>query len=139
MQHNRARNSPTKGPLPAKQESAALSLAAGMTQETAAEESGAGVRTIKTWLATRPVFRSRIRFLRAEMTNRALGRLTDQMVSAATTLGYLSVHATSESTRLSAARAVIELGTRLRETVELEERIAALESHQSPCDFEIEP
>ena len=33
-----------------------------------------------------------------------------------------------ETVRLGAARAVIEMGTRLREAVELEERIASLES-----------
>lgn len=38
--------------------------------------------------------------------------------------------AKSEAVRLSAARAVIELGTKLRESVELEERISALESGQ---------
>ena len=66
------------------------------------------------------------------MTTRALGKLTDRMVSAADTLGYLSQKAKSETVRLSAARAVLELGTKLRESIELEERIAELESDQSP-------
>jgi hypothetical protein len=57
------------------------------------------------------------------------------MASAADTLASLSQEAASESVRLSAARAVLELGTKLRESIELEERIAALESEQSPTSF----
>jgi hypothetical protein len=37
--------------------------------------------------------------------------------------------ATPPSTRLGAARAVLELAVKFRETVELEERLAALEQH----------
>jgi hypothetical protein len=57
------------------------------------------------------------------------------MASAADTLASLSQEAVSESVRLSAARAVLELGTKLRESIELEERIAVLESDQSPTRF----
>ena len=42
-------------------------------------------------------------------------------------MSHLSRKGKSETVRLSAARAVLELGTKLRESVELEERIAALE------------
>lgn len=61
------------------------------------------------------------------MTARAMGRLVDSMASAAETLGFLSRKGKSEMVRLSAARAVIELGLKLRETVEMEHRLAALE------------
>ena len=117
--------------LSPKQEAAALALASGCTLREAARESGAGERTIKTWMATRSGFTQRITELRAEMTSRALGRLVDGMVSAADTLGYLCRKGKSEMVRLSAARAVLELGNKLRETVELEERIAALEANQT--------
>ena len=66
------------------------------------------------------------------MTQRALGTLVDQMVSAADTLGYLCRKGKSEMVRLTAARSILELGTKLRETVELEERIANLEGGQPP-------
>jgi hypothetical protein len=98
--------------------------------QKAAQESGAGVRTIKTWTATLPAFTRRIAELRSEMTSRALGRLVDSMTSAAATLDYLCRKGKSEMVRLSAARAVLELGQKLRESVELEERIAALEGKQ---------
>jgi len=51
-------------------------------------------------------------------------------LASAGTLGYLCRKGKSEMVRLSAARAVLELGTKLRENVELEVRIAALESRQ---------
>ena len=130
MKLETALSSPVGSVLTAKQEAAALSLAAGATQEEAAEESGAGHRTIKTWLANHPAFVWRIQELRAEMTARALGRLVENMVSAVDTLGYLSRKGKSESVRLNAARAVLEMGTKLRESVELEQRITELESRQ---------
>jgi hypothetical protein len=127
-----ALNGPENGVLSPKQEAAALALAAGRTQDQAARASGAGTRTIKTWVATVPAFGRRVTELRAEMTSRALGRLVDGMASAADMLGFLSRKGKSEMVRLSAARAVLELGSRLRESVELEKRIAALETNEAP-------
>ena len=77
-----------------------------------------------------PAFGRRVAELRAEMTARALGRLADGMAGAAETLGYLSRKGKSETVRLGAARAILELGNKLREAVELESRIAALETGQ---------
>lgn len=124
-----APNGPGYTELNPKQEAAALALSAGLTVGEAARRSGAGERTIKTWTATCPAFARRVTQLRSEMTGRALGRLVDGMAFAADALRKL-LTAKSESVRLSAARAVLELGTKLRESVELEERIAALESGQ---------
>src|SRR5262245_47232421 len=128
MKPETARIGPETRHLTPKQESAALALAAGRTQDEAAAESGAGARTIKTWLVVQPRFARPIQELRAVMTSRALGRLVDGMVSAADTLGYLCRKGKSGMVRLSAARAVLELGTKLRESIELEERLAALEA-----------
>lgn len=125
-----APNGPSNGTLSPRQEAAALALATGCTLPEAARESGAGERTIKTWTATLPAFTRRIAELRTEMTSRALGRLVDGMASAADTLGYLSRRAKSEQVRLGAARALIELGVKMRESVEMEARIAALEGNQ---------
>ncbi|HVT97320.1 MAG TPA: hypothetical protein VHE33_07405 [Acidobacteriaceae bacterium] len=107
-----------------------MSLASGCTIEVAARECGAAVRTVKLWLADVPGFRRRVEGLRSEMTSQALGRLIDNMASASDSLGYLSRKGKSEMVRLSAARAVIELGCKLRETVELAERVAKLEAAQ---------
>ena len=132
MRPETAPNGPGNGTLTPKQEAAALALAAGQPLRVAARGSGAGERTIKTWTATVPAFGRRVSELRAEMTSRALGRLADNMASAAETLGFLSRKGKSEMVRLSAARAVLELGNKLRESVELEERISALEAGQKP-------
>lgn len=124
-----ARNGPVTGLLTPKQEAVALALAAGCPIVEAARKAGAGERTVKTWRNTNPAFDRRVTELRGEMTSRALGRLADGMAAAAQTLRRL-LNAESETVRLSAARAVLEFGVRLRETVELEDRIAALEGMQ---------
>jgi hypothetical protein len=129
--HETARKCTATRKLSPKQEAAAVALASGCTIEVAARECSAAVRTIKTWLADVPEFRQRIDGLRADMTKQALGRLVDSMTSAADTLGYLSRKAKSENVRLNAARAVLEMGVKMRETVELEERLAALEQAQA--------
>jgi hypothetical protein len=101
-----------------------LALAAGQTVRDAARSAGIGERT-----ATRRVadldFRRRVAELRAEMVSRALGKLADGMADAADTLRQLLRG--RDSVRLSAARALLELGNKLRESVELEQRIKALE------------
>jgi hypothetical protein len=124
-----APDGPVSGDLSPKQEAAALALAAGHPLRVAAKQSGAGARTIKTWTATVPAFGRRVAELRAEMTARAVGRLADGMSFAADTLRKL-LTAKSETVRLGAARAVLEIGNKLRESIELEERITALEAGQ---------
>ncbi len=52
--------------------------------------------------------------------------MADGMADAAAKLREL-LTAESESVRLGAARALLELGTKLRDSVELEARLAALE------------
>ena len=130
MKKKRPLNAPDS-PLSAKQEIAALALAGGKTQAQAAKKCGAGTRTIKTWLASKPEFSQRVQQLRTELTVRALGVLTDSTVSAARTLDELCSFGESENVRLSSARAIIELGTKLREHVEFEKRISTLEAEHS--------
>jgi hypothetical protein len=113
------------GALSPKQESIALILAGGTALRVACRKDGVGETTVKRWLKD-PVFVHRVTELRSEMTNRALGRLCDGMALAADALRKL-LSAESESVRLGAARAVLELGTKLRESVELEQRVTALE------------
>lgn len=60
------------------------------------------------------------------MTHRAMGRLADISTKAVDTLEAL-LGAESDSVKLGAARIILEAGTRLREIVELEERLAELE------------
>jgi hypothetical protein len=46
------------------------------------------------------------------------------MTAGAVTLRHLCLNARSETVKLGAARSLMELGVKLRETVELEQRIA---------------
>jgi len=114
--------------LAPKREAVALALASGSTLENAAKKAGVGTTTVKTWL-TSDGFVRRVQQLRAEMTTRAMSKLIDGMSFAASTLREL-LSADSEQVRLSAARSVIELACKLRDTVELEQRLAALEARR---------
>jgi transposase-like protein len=109
----------------AKREAVALALASGKTAKAAAAECGVGERTVGLWLAD-DAFRRRVGALRGEMVARATGRMADGMTEAADQLREL-LTAESESVRLGAARSLLELGVKLRESTELEERLADLE------------
>jgi HEAT repeat protein len=109
-----------------------LALAAGQTARDAAQAAGIGERTAARRMAD-PAFRTRVSQLRGEMVTRALGRLADGMAEAAETVRAL-LQAESESVRLGAARSLLELGNKLRESVELEERLAALEGRLAEGD-----
>jgi hypothetical protein len=113
-----------------RQEAVALALAAGYTIEAAAPRGQCAVPTVKGWLATQPAFKRRIAELRAEMTERALGKLADAMSEAADTLVRLCVRGKTEGIRLKAAEALLTHAVKLRESVELHERIRALEEER---------
>jgi hypothetical protein len=108
-----------------------LALAAGRTVREAAELAGVGERTVTRRLAD-PDFRRQVAEARSAMMDRALGKLADATSDAVATLKDL-LDAASETARLGAAKSILELSTKLRETVELEQRIAALESQRPPA------
>jgi hypothetical protein len=110
------------------QEAVALDLATGSTIAEAARKHKVGMRKIKPWNQS-PAFLRPVGELRAEMTSRALGRLTDAMAGAADTLRNL-LKSKSDTVKLGAARAMLEMGLKVREATELEERIAALENEK---------
>jgi len=103
-----------------------MALACGATVEAAARKANVSVPTVYRRLQD-PEFTQRLTKLRAEMVQRTAGSLTAAGMEAIKTLLALLQASYSGSVRLGAARAVLELGVRLRESVELEERIAALE------------
>ncbi len=104
-----------------------LALACGASAENAAQKAGVSVRTVYRRLAE-PAFRAEVDGVRAEMVRRTAGMLTAAGVASLKTFTTLQESAVSESVRLGAARAIIELGCKLRESVELTERLAALEA-----------
>ena len=107
-------------------QAAVLALASGETAASAARKAGVTERTIHCWRQD-DAFRREVTQARADMFSRALGSIAEGSASGALVLRQLALKAKSESVKLSAARALLELGPRLRESVELEERLRALE------------
>jgi hypothetical protein len=113
-----------------KRERVALLLAEGKAIKAAAAEAGIGERTAYTWLAD-PRFQNHISDLRGRMVDTALGRLTDAATKAVDTLVGL-LDDGRDTVRLRAAFGILDSMARLREHVEFERRIAALEAdHES--------
>jgi hypothetical protein len=102
-----------------------VALAAGATIRDAAKQAGVSEKTAHRRAAS-PDFQKRVSEARTQMVQRAVGMLSEASTEAVTTLRGL-LDAESESVRLGACRAIVELGTRLRESEELERRIACLE------------
>ena len=100
-------------------------LAAGLTVRDTAEKAGVAERTVYRALADTE-FRSRVQSVRSTLFGQTLNKIASTGATAAQTLQDL-LGAQSESVRLGAARSVLELGSRLRENIELEERLTALE------------
>jgi hypothetical protein len=109
-------------------EALAVALAAGQTLRAAATAAGIGERTATRRWAD-PGFRRRVVELRAEAVARATGKLADGMAEAADVLRQLLDADTPPAVRLGACRAMLELAVKLRESVEMEERLQALENH----------
>jgi hypothetical protein len=107
-------------------ESLIVALASGKSNAQAAREAGCSVRTVQRRLSD-PEFSRRVSEARGEMFGRAVGMLADATASAVETLKGL-LKAQSETIQLGAARCILEMGPKLRESTELAERISALES-----------
>jgi hypothetical protein len=118
---------------PRQNEPLVIALARGVSHAQASRECGVSARTITRRLSD-PAFRHRVQAARGVLVERATALLTGSMSLAALTLRRL-LKADSEQVRLMAARSVLELGTKLRESVELEDRLSALEQqieHKHP-------
>ena len=90
-------------------------IEAGVSERTVCrrlEDSGFRLELSKAW---------------AQLVSQAIGMTSKNAASAVDTLVEL-LSAESETVRLGAARAILEVGTRLRESAELEERLGHPES-----------
>jgi hypothetical protein len=103
-----------------------MALACGATVEAAAQKAGLSEATAYRRLKD-PAFQKRLRDLRADMLQRTAAMLTAASGEAVKTLLVLLKDSVSAATRLGAARAILEIGMKVRETAELEQRIASLE------------
>jgi hypothetical protein len=107
------------------EEALVLALASGAMVEDAAERCGIDVKAVRRKVAA-PKFRERVRAARAELTERTCGLLTAAGVEAVQVLSRLMAGG-PPAVRLSAAKAVLDLGVKLREVVDLATQVADLE------------
>jgi hypothetical protein len=108
-------------------------LACGATVESAARAAGISARTAHRRLKEE-AFQKRLREVRAEMVQRTSGMLTGSGLEAGKTLVSLLDATVPPTVRHGAARTILELGLKLRENAEMEERIAALEARAAQGD-----
>jgi hypothetical protein len=105
-----------------------IALVAGKTVAEAAVTAGVAERTVYRRLADADFCR-RMAELRREMLRTVLDRMVNGMTAAVDRLLAL-LHAENESVCLGAARSIFELANKLREYVDLEVRITALEQQE---------
>ncbi len=103
-----------------------LALACGATVEAAAKQAGVCDRTAYRRLED-PDFNARLRQVRTDMTRRSAGMLTAAAGEAVRTLLALQKESTPPAVRLGAARAILEIGMKVREMAELEADLRDLE------------
>jgi transposase-like protein len=113
-----------------KKEAAIVALLAHDTIPKAAASIGVHAQSLKNWLKDEG-FRRAFKQARRAVLDDALGHLHAVSREAVDTLRKL-LKAKGESVRLGACRAILELGVKLRESIELEERIEALENKGKP-------
>lgn len=103
-----------------------IALACGSTVEAAAAKAGLAERTVYRRLDD-PDFRQQLQEFRCNMVERASAMLSASGLEAVKTLLGLMERSIPHNTRLGAARAVIELGMKLRDLLEVEQRLTSLE------------
>ena len=102
-----------------------LALATGASVRDAAKKARVSERTVHRRLEAEE-FRRELSVTRNRMFERAVGALADASIESVRVLREL-LAADSESVRLGASRTVLEAGIKLRDAVELAERLAKLE------------
>jgi hypothetical protein len=110
---------------------AAAALAGGKTKADAARAAGVTTRTIHRWLQDDD-FRGQVAERRAELLDQALGALSEAAGEAVATLREaLSAppsQARATGARVAAARAILSMLVPLKEVLDIEERLVALEA-----------
>jgi hypothetical protein len=103
-----------------------MTLACGATVEAAAQKAGVSRATVLRRLRE-PKFQQRLQDFRSDMVKRTAGMLTAASMEAVKTLLDLQKVSVPAAVRLGAARSVLEIGIKVREVSDLEERLSALE------------
>jgi hypothetical protein len=103
-----------------------MALACGATLENAARQAGISESTVRRRIKDQE-FQRKITVLRWDMVQRAVGMVTAAMGESVKTLIVLQKETVPSSSRLGAARTMLEIGLKLREQNDLEQRLAAME------------
>jgi hypothetical protein len=104
----------------------ALGIASGKKHAEVAREAGCSIRTVQRRMQ-HPEFRRRVQELRGRMLGEAAGSLADAMTDAAAELRAQLANA-DPLVRHRAACKIIELGLKVREATEVDDRLSALEA-----------
>jgi hypothetical protein len=112
--------------LSRKQERAIVALLTQPTIKAAAETVSISERTLRTWLKLTG-FRCAFRAARAELLEDATCKLAQGATEAAETLRAL-LNSASPTVQLGAARAILELGPKLQQAAEMEQRLSEVEA-----------
>ncbi|MEU7183075.1 MULTISPECIES: helix-turn-helix domain-containing protein [Streptomyces] len=107
---------------------AVVALARGATSEEAARESGVSGRTVRRWMED-PDFSIEVRDTRTEILSSAVGQLAAGAAEAVTALRAALVDDDGRN-RVQAARTLLDAVLSLRESLDLEQRLAALEADE---------
>lgn len=114
----------------AKRELAITALLSSPSIEGAAEAAGVGTRTLFRWLRD-PDFLAEYREARRHSVTAAIARMQQVCAAAVTTLeAVMSDPEAPASSRVQAARTVLDMALRACEYEDLEARISALEATQ---------
>jgi len=104
-----------------------MALACGATFEAAAQKAGVSKATVQRRMND-PAFQKRLQDLGTGMVKRSSAALTAGAMESIKTLLMLQGTSVPYNVRLGAARAFLEIGIRMREVTDTEERVAALEA-----------
>ena len=107
----------------------AVQIASGSKVNAAAKAVGCS-ETHAYRLNRQPEFRRRVAEIRSEATAAAVGKLSEAATKAVETLVGLMENAGSDVTKCNAAKAILAAVVPLSETLELRERLDALERAQ---------
>ena len=110
-----------------------LALACGATTEAAAQAAGIGRSTANRRLND-PKFQRKLQKLRSDMVQRTAGMLTAAGQEFVKRLLELSKPPAPYSVQLGAARTGLEIGAKLRESADLEQRVMDLEQRLNEKD-----
>lgn len=117
--------------LATREDQVALAASMGRRHRSIAEEVGLSERQVRRILE-RPEVRAKVAQLRGEALERAAGRLADLAGEAVDTLAELMRSPDAQDTvRLAAARAILATVLPVRDAVDVDARLAALEEIQT--------